>query len=202
MVIAGKPFTLPGFTSPALALRHARFVQAIVHRYSTRSCQRQRRVSLVLARRWTSQTVLQRHWHRWTSLLMPRIDLHVRNERVAALLEKAETPGVRRTVETVVEYVHARSQRVESTPDAALVQGRAPQMLVVRRAVTAPTVAREDYDSAATPVSAAARQNVHSRLRNTVPATAPAIDVERLTEQVINGIDRRIIAQRERLGRF
>jgi hypothetical protein len=36
-----------------------------------------------------------------------------------------------------------------------------------------------------------------------MPATAsPAIDVERLTSEVVRAIDRRIIAQRERLGRI
>jgi hypothetical protein len=36
---------------------------------------------------------------------------------------------------------------------------------------------------------------------STPATTPPAIDVERLTNEVVRAIDRRIIAQRERLGR-
>ena len=204
MMRAGsKPITPPGIGSLAAVSRHARFAERIAGRYAPRSLQRQARLSMTFARRWTLQTFMQRHWHRSVLMVAPRIEIRLQATRrvIASGGPSGETPlavssprrlnPVRLMAETLIEYVKARSRRIEPTP----IERHVPR--VVRRMAPV-SFSPEAVD--ARPV----QPSMHPANRHgTSPVTAaPALDMDRLTEQVIQGIDRRIIAQRERLGRF
>jgi hypothetical protein len=100
-----------------------------------------------------------------------------------------------------VEYVHARGRRVDATFGSAAAPVNTPVPRVVRRLAPVASTMRADVASPEARLRLAPRNDVSSPAPHAV-AAPPAIDVERLTEQVIKGIDRRIIAQRERFGRF
>jgi hypothetical protein len=217
MLRAGsKPITPPGIGSRGAASRHARFAERIAGRYALRSLQKQAQLSLTFARRWTLQTFMHRHWHRSALPVAPRIEIRLQAMRrvIASGGPSGETPlavssprrlnPVRLMAETLIEYVKARARRIE--PTARLGSPALPINRPVPRVVRhlAPVSFNAEAVEAG-PVRASRRA---ADRHGTSPGpggpvmAAPAIDVDRLTEQVIQGIDRRIIARRERLGRF
>jgi hypothetical protein len=89
------------------------------------------------------------------------------------------------------------SKRAPRSPFSSEIR---PVLRVFRRSPAIRT-AREVVSSPAIVESAAPRITAHPRDNRSRVADIPAVEVSRLTDQVIQAIDRRIIAQRERLGR-
>jgi hypothetical protein len=217
MMRAGsKPIVPRGIGSLAAASRHARFAEWIARRYASRSLQRQARLSMTFAPRWTLQTFMQRHWHRFALTVAPRIEIRLQAARrvIASGEPSGETPlnlshpprlnPVRLMAETLIEYVEARTRRIEPTArlgSPASTSNR-PMPRVLRRMAPV-SFSPEAVETG--PVQSSMR-SANRHVTGPGPGSpvmaAPTIDVDRLTEQVIQGIDRRIIAQRERLGRF
>lgn len=217
MITAGsKPITPPAIGSFAAASRHARFAEWIARRYTLCSLQRRSPLSMTFARRWTLQSFMQRHWHRSTVTIAPRIEIRLQaprrliasggpsGERPLNLSHSRRLNPVRRMAETLMEYVEARARRIE--PAAGL---RNPTLSIDRpvprvlRRIAPVSFNAEAVDAGQVQTSLhSANRHVTSPGPGSPVTAAPAIDVDRLTEQVIQGIDRRIIAKRERLGRL
>jgi len=216
MRVGGKHIIPRGIGPWGVASRHARFTGQIARRYAPRSLQKQAWLSMTFARRWTLQTIMQRNWHRFALTVAPRIEIRLQSigRAIASGELRRETPRLvshlRRVrplsliTETLIEHVVARSRRIE--PEAKLsipalsINGPVPR--VVRRlASVSPDTKAMDIGSAQPSTRSANRYDL-SPGRGSPVTTVAALDVDRLTEQVIKGIDRRIIAQRERLGRF
>jgi hypothetical protein len=213
MRIAGNAGALRLTASAHAWSYHARFAAQVTARYATWSPARRKRLAMIFARPWTLQTFIHRHWHRLTLLVAPRVHLRLQaNRRVAASIpegagisfarvEQDAVQPLRRFPQDVVEYVHARSRRVEPTFGGRILPVEPPVPRVVRRLAPVSTTgtAAATADSGVRPLD---RDDARSRTRNALVPPAAAFDMERLTEQVIKGIDRRIIARRERLGRI
>jgi hypothetical protein len=169
-------------------------------------------LSIVFARPWRFQTVTRLDWHTFGLHFAPHVHLRIQTLRRAGEIGdiNAKKPPSRR-VEAIapvhppdrrfVEYVHARARRVEATSGSAAAPVNAPVPRVLRRLAPTASTTRADAASPEAGTRFAPRDDVSLAARHGAVAVAPAIDVERLTEQVIKGIDRRIIAQRERFGR-
>lgn len=109
-------------------------------------------------------------------------------------------------VDTIVNRLVRRGVRVETvgTPrpqlpqsEGSMAEATRPVQRVVRRTAAAmsgdnPPTAAETFAAASRPRPAMAQVPGHGE---------PPLDLNRLTDQVVQAIDRRIIAQRERLGR-
>jgi hypothetical protein len=189
-----------------------RFAAEVAARHETGSPGRRMPLSLVFARPWRFQTLIQRYWQTFSLRRAPQFHLRLQTLRRAS--EEPDSgvamPPPSRNVEPVtsahalasgfVEYVHARARRIDATFGSAAALVNPPVPRVVRRLAPVASAVRGDAVSSEASTRSAPRIDVSSAAR--VAAAAPAaIDVERLTEQVIKGIDRRIIAQRERFGR-
>jgi hypothetical protein len=71
--------------------------------------------------------------------------------------------------------------------------------IVLRAASLGPDAARSQMVDEATPSK---KSGATADRRSTVPTAAePALDIERLTDQIVRKIDERILAHRERMGR-
>lgn len=183
------------------ASRHARFARRIARRYAPRLLQRQARLSMAFAHRWTLQTIMQRHWHQSALTVAPRIEIRLQSiGRVIASSDlRREAPEL-----VSLEHVEARSRRIEpgatlSIPALAINE---PVPRVVRRLAPGLAGAQPMDIGSVQPSTRSANRHDVSPGWGSSGTTVPALDVDRLTEQVIKGIDRRIIAQRERLGRY
>jgi hypothetical protein len=150
-------------------------------------------------------------------------DLHIVRRHELRTQQVQQLPRVERQgAETFFERIASRSERVErvpsrvhAPPDRRLWVVAAPDRSRSHEAPTLPSVPaptahelvtrrlrierREPAPHTdATPAVAAAAQGATPA----TPAVAPpVVDVARLADQVIDVIDRRIVAQRERLGR-
>ena len=142
-----------------------------------------------------------------------RVEQEVRTLRTVVRVSEISAP------ELLVRRILAQGSRVEAVPVAAQVlasrgvlrepaRGEAAEPL----ALLVPPVPRivrqhapvEAERAAAMRPEESSRPARHEELRATGTGLRPpeqAIDVNRLTDQVIQAIDRRIVAQRERLGR-
>lgn len=120
--------------------------------------------------------------------------------------------------ERLVERVSARGVRADAGPPGAdgtpgrpaapapaLAPPRAAQSplrtVVVQRAAPAPARGAEPAAALAPPSVADLRSAAELPLRAAAPAGDGGLDLARVTDQVIAAIDRRIVVQRERLGR-
>jgi hypothetical protein len=161
---------------------------------------------------WSPPPVLAAVREAGTGLQMPvsrlerRLEMHLLQRSV---IERTETERSERFTRRFVE----RGERVESVrqrpgtaalpvtradaPAASLAQP-APRLLY--RPPSAATVSEAGQAPVAFPRDAAPRQPLPAQRASLAPELAPA-DINRLTDQVIQAIDHRIIAQRERLGR-
>lgn len=127
-------------------------------------------------------------------------------QRVTSSIERESllrrvTPSIES--ESLLQRMVTRRRRIQADerfdPDGAI---RRPISRVVRRE---PGVPRERRSYPARPAfEATASPRIHGRASEfaTTQTEAPAIDVNRLSDEVIRSIDRRIIAKRERLGRM
>jgi len=189
------------------------FAARIAARHETRPPWRRTPLSMVFARPWRLQTFTQRYWQTFSLRVAPHVHLRLQTLRRAneASDSGAAMPPPSRHVEPVepvhplarslFEYVHARARRVDATFGSAAAPVNTPVPRVLRRLAPVASTMRLDAASPEARTRREPRIDVKSAAHpGAVPAT-PAIDVERLTEQVIKGIDRRIIAQRERFGR-
>jgi len=162
-----------------------------------------------------------------TFVLRPRLVLASRAVRPAQMMP-ATAPAGRGVLhmrvidrgEHLVERVRARGVRVEAGPPGvagaegasgrpgapapATAPGRAwhppVRTVVVRRGATAPAAEGSVPAPLAPPGAAEWRSAAEAPLRAAAPGTG-ALDLGRVTDQVIAAIDRRIVVQRERLGR-
>ena len=168
------------------------------------------RVSLVLAPRFESATV-----HVDAPLLEPAV---VRDPCI-----------VRRDVERLVERLATQAPRVEPVtsggsrrgtepgvrlsplpplPGAARDAGRsapvfAPVAAAPRVAPLFPRLARPALPPAPAPPAVDRSPHVHAPVdAGSVAQAAPPLDVAQLTEQVLERLDRRVVAERERRGRI
>jgi len=211
-----KPIMPRGIGSLAAASRHARFAEWIARRYTLCSLQRRSPLSMTLARRWKLQSFMHHHWHRSTVTIAPRIAIRLQAKRrgIASGGPSGETPSivsyppclnpVRLMAETLIEHVKARARRIEpaARPRSPTLSIDTPVPRVLRRMAPVSFNA-EAVDAGPVQTSLrSANRHVTGPGPGSPVTAAPALDVDRLTEQVIEGIDRRIIAQRERLGRF
>lgn len=167
----------------------ARFAAAVRARYA-RGVGRRASLTPIVRRapKPALAMALHRHFHVGINALSPVVLRRVERHVVAAPARPAVRSAVTRVV--VVERLLTRRQRVE----------RAPAREVLRpvsrpSAAPAPPVA----PSASPPAALGA---MRSAAPAAMPPGSPVLpDVERLTADVICAIDRRIMAQRERLGR-
>jgi hypothetical protein len=170
-------------------------------------------LAMVVARPWRFQAITQRHRQTFNLRIAPHLHLRLHAWRRASEVNdaRATMPLPARSVEAIaaahdrakrfVEYVHARARRVDATFGSAAAPVNAPVSRVVRRLAPATSVMRAVGPSPEAPATLASRLAAPSSARHGATKGPPAIDLERLTEHVIKGIDRRIIAQRERFGR-
>jgi hypothetical protein len=189
------------------------FVQALMERYkSWQTCWVS--LDLVLRQRPSSMT-MPPLYHQVQMHVAPRLHLTVRGE--THVLRQRSIERVERTLrEQFVQYLGTRGKRIEAvaTPDRLTTKGlnKAPSPGMsadlslarpVSRVVRRPVTASVPADRRLLPETATTLPEPRSVVasRTSPPAPAP-IDVHRLTDQVIQAIDRRIIAQRERLGRI
>lgn len=152
------------------------------------------------------QTIIERHLHQHSVNLAPRLSLTLKLAETAfhQSTEKAKRnePNVnqRRAMrdEQLVPRIFARGQREESLPVVAAETSRrvhARPGAARADAVDAPTT---EHDRHAAPTSIV-RRAADERPRS---LETPAVDVKRLAEQVMQTIDRRLLSERERLGRI
>jgi hypothetical protein len=153
-------------------------------------------------------------YHQVQMHVAPRLSLTVRGETHVAHERSPER--LERTVrEQLVHYLGTRGKRIDAVaiPGSLTASGfnnapspgtRAdlslarPVSRIVRRPIT--ELAPDDRGlPAETPMMPPGRRPVVAS--RTHPPAPTTVDVNRLTDQVIQAIDRRIIAQRERLGR-
>jgi hypothetical protein len=189
------------------------FVQALMERYNGWQTHWSS-LDLVL-RQKPSGITMSPIYHQVQMHVAPRLNLTIRGE--THILHQRSIERVGRTLrEQLVHYLSARGTRI----DAVATQGNMtasgfnnalspgtradlplarPILRVMRRPVT--ELAPENPGAPVeTPMTLSGRRPaVVSRTNPPAPAL---IDVHRLTDQVIQAIDRRIIAQRERLGRI
>ena len=189
------------------------FVQALMERYNGWQTHWPS-LDLVLRQRAPGVT-MSPLYHQVQMHVAPRLNLTIRGE--THILHQRSIERVERTLrEQLVHYLSARGTRIDAvaTPGSLTARGlnkapspgtRAdlslarPVSRIVRRPIT--ELAPEDRGlPAETPMTLPGRRPVVAS-RTNPPAPTP-IDVNRLTDQVIQAIDRRIIAQRERLGRI
>jgi hypothetical protein len=125
-------------------------------------------------------------------------------------LRVVETRAAREAV-TVVQRVLARATRLDASP--AAVPGRttaayAPprvDLVLARRPVPAAAPDLEVQAAVARAAADAATAAVPGAVRSGTAISAPLtaeVDVERLTDSVLEAIDSRVVARRERLGRL
>lgn len=154
-----------------------------------------------------------RHTERWLSY--PSADRVVVGTRVTPLRAALRRTDVGMTTKTrartptmeITRRLSARGERVEggmyNAPRAAGRLLEAGDHPLKHRVVSAvPRVVRRNAGYAPTAESREpTARRTDAKAVGTRPVVAPpAIDVERLTSEVVRAIDRRIIAQRERLG--
>jgi hypothetical protein len=187
------------------------FAAQIAARHQTGPSGRRMPLSIVFARPWRFQTVTQRYRQTFGVQFAPHVHLRIPTPRRAVAtgeIDAAKPPPYRveaiapvhRLARRLVESVQARARRVEATSGSPTAPVNAPVPRVVRRLAPEALTTRADAAPPEPRTRLAARHDVSPAARHAV-AAPPAIDVERLTEQVIKSIDRRIIAQRERFGR-
>jgi hypothetical protein len=188
------------------------FVQAIMERY-TGWQMRGASLDLVLRQRAPGVT-MSPLYHQVQMQVAPRLSLIVQGE--TRVLHERSIERVERTLrEQLVRDLSARGTRIDAvaTPGSLTPSGfnnapapgtRAnlplarPVSRVVRRPVSVFTPDNRGLP-AETPMTLPGRRP--AVVSQTHPPDPTPMDVNRLTDQVIQAIDRRIIAQRERLGR-
>lgn len=188
------------------------FVQALMARYNGWQTHWPS-LDLVLRQR-PSGMPMSPIYHQVQMQVAPRLHLSIRGE--THILHQRSTERVERTLrEQLVYSLNARGTRIDAvaTPDSLTARSshnasspgtRADLPLVrpIPRVVRRPRTELAPDDRglfAETAMTLPGRRPVVASHTN-APDPA-AIDVHRLTDQVIQAIDRRIVAQRERLGR-
>lgn len=206
--------------------RHANFARRITNRYAGRSPVWQRPLSMAMVRRIGPQSIVQRHWHRELFHLSPRINLSFISS-LQQVVFKPKRPNVLSTIlpirrvmnwlqsptivkriersienEILVEHVASRRRRIEVDAEFSTDKPQQkPISKVLRREKGLATQKPDRLKLEATKTMTSPEHRYQSGSSMTAAAT-PAIDVNQLTDEVIRSIDRRIIAQRERLGRI
>ncbi len=194
--------------------RHAGFARAITGRYGRRAAGAARPLGMTLARRWLFLNVVQRRLLRSTVRISPRLFMRPATLRdptngrndTGAPLAVFHTHRLRLLPENelLVRRITGRGRRIEAA-EAAHGPGfplEQPVQQVMRRSSQIPDDRQEGkrYRTAEwmPPMDSGRSDSGWGRQ----PPAPAAIDTNRLTDQVIQAIDRRIIAQRERMGRF
>jgi hypothetical protein len=188
------------------------FVQALMERYNGWQTPWPS-LDLVLRQR-PSGMITPPVYHQVQMQVAPRLHLTIRGE--THILRQRSIERVEQTLrEQLVHYLSARGTRIDAVITQASLTARSlngapssgmsanlplarPVARVVRRPVTE-LAPKEHGPLAETPMPLPGRRPAVVT-RTNPPAPAP-VDVHRLTDQVIQAIDRRIVAQRERLGR-
>lgn len=165
-------------------------------------------VPLVL-RRLRAHSVIQHH--AWHSPVVVRLRIETPLLTVAtpvggdARSVTATFVHLTRRREEIVERIKRREVRIETgTAPAFAPASAAPPVVAPPSRVTPPMVLRAAPPAPAVTAVAPAAE-VFTPMPKMQPRTAPfdmnAIDINRLTDQVVSAIDRRINARRERSGR-
>jgi len=142
---------------------------------------------------------------RWEArLIRPVIaqDVLLRTRRVEEMVRhlRSVTPVERRAVEAVRRLARQTVRREESPPTPMQVRPLIPLPSPATREATREArsdVIIRDYPQAANSIPKAA--NPASQAANPTP---PSFNLDALTTQVMDQIDRRVVAWRERMGRF
>jgi len=182
--------------------RRARFCAAIVSRYATRPPYWPVQLSMLLAQRWSLNTIVQRHSRQSFVMIAPRLEVRLNTSVLRQVADGQGRAGGRRIAETSVEDLQTRARRIEPVASGTVLPRSEPPARVLRRRAPPLSDPRVAAQSSPKPEVVTDRRAPVPRSPSVVAASIPSLDVERLTDQVIKGIDRRIIAQRERLGRF
>ncbi len=167
----------------------ARFAAAVRARYA-RGFGRRAPLTPILRRgpKPAAAMALHRHLHVGITAVSPIVHRRVERHVLAAPERAAVRSAVTRVV--IVERMLTRRQRVEAPTSRE----------VVRHVSRAPAAPAASIAPGASPPAALGPIRPPAPLA--MPSASPGIpDAERLAADVIRAIDRRIIAQRERLGR-
>jgi hypothetical protein len=150
-------------------------------------------------------------WLASTNGTMATVGLLLAPPRAALRRNGGEVPITTRALAPVMEVVRrlsARAERIEgglhNPPRSAEGLMKAEGHRGMRSVVTpVPSIVHRNAGHTASAESQpATAKRIDPKAFNSTPATAPpAIDVSHLADEVVRSIDRRITAQRERLGR-
>lgn len=141
----------------------------------------------------TQERVVQQEGPRFTSTLIERVLNH--SERIDALkiIERAEP--------AIVRYEAGASAAAErQTTAMPAAEGRVQRVLRTDKAAAAAKTAQAGSPPSPQ-TSASPRQEAPAYERAAPPQKTPQINIEHLADRVVNAIDRRLLAQRERYGR-
>jgi hypothetical protein len=196
----------------AMQSRAGAFVQALISHYNGWQTHWPT-VDLVL-RQKPSGITMSPIYHQVQMQVAPRLSLTIRGE--THVRHQRSIGHVERTLrEQLVHYLGTRGTRIDvvatqgsltasgvknapSPRTSAEVMLARPVSRVVRRPIAEPAITNHRLTAETATTLPGRRPGVASRAN---PPAPPPIDMNRLTDQVIQAIDRRIIAQRERLGR-
>ena len=182
----------PAAETPHLALA---FVRELLDRYAARPVRPYTTSMILLRRQEPSPASIFQHQ---TINLAPRLDLAVLRTEPATEPRPRLQPAIQGgRVEANSRTAQPTSRKSPNGRNDASIPRVRPVPRVVRRPQTS---ALQQPTSAASP--APARATTNNPMVSTWPVpTAKLVDVNRLTDEVVRAIDRRIVAERERLGK-
>lgn len=178
-------------------LRRNRIGAAIQHHHQHQQINIAPNLALTVLN-WTSQSADTEHFD-----LISRMP-HVRYQRETQLIKTVIQRREAQLIEQLLDQVVERKARVEIRSGPSAARPSIPQMAEIPRVIRRAIPSKIDQ--------ALVNQDVNQRMEGkpqerkisneNYRVPEPALDINRLTDQVIQKIDHRILAQRERLGRF
>jgi hypothetical protein len=155
-----------------------------------------------IAARPAAWTATERLLRRASSLTIERSKLYRYSEQLVAStsVQRDQTLVLRERARDVVEP-GAAPRRLLRRAERQLPHDVAPQRLAFRAASAARAAKEDPVPSQPSPWRGRPASATEPAAGLAMPATPP-LNIDRLTEQVIERIDRRVVAQRERLGRI
>jgi hypothetical protein len=199
------------------------FASALRKRYMERDCLNPFQ-SFILRRNRVGATIqhLHRHQHinlapnlaltvlNWTTSaanvdhydllsIMPQLRRQREIQLIVTVTQRRET----HLIEQLVDQIVARKARTEIGFESSPAQPLVPQIAEVQRVVRRESPSKTDQTLIAQNVDQTTEGKAQERKISNENYRAPEspVDLNRLTDQIIQAIDHRIIAQRERLGR-
>jgi hypothetical protein len=128
---------------------------------------------------------------------------HLRHQRETQLLKTVTQKRETHLLEQVVEQIIAHKKRVEVTSQPSFTGSSVSQVPDIKRVVrqTIPPKTDQTLISPETKQGFEGKRQENKTAHEMYREPDMPININRLTDQIIQTIDRRIIAQRERLGR-